>query len=146
MDKILAAAFIAVAAHKSAKRADGVTPYVLHPLRVAMGVSAYTKDKNVIAAAILHDVVEDTNMTIKTLRHIFNDTVADLVEELTIPKRVKRKKKYVLAKKFSPMARLIKLNDALDNLIDLDTANWPDEKKAEYRKYLDALIKKLNNV
>lgn len=146
MDKILTACFVAVAAHGRATRADGKTPYVMHPLSVANRVSAYTKDDNVIAAAILHDVVEDTNMTIKTIRHIFNDTVADLVEELTIPKRVKRKKKYVLAKKFSPMARLIKLNDALDNLIDLDTANWPDEKKAEYRKYLDALIKKLNSV
>lgn len=146
MANILAACFVAVAAHGRATRADGKTPYVIHPLSVANRVSAYTNDDNVIMAAILHDVVEDTNMTIKTIRHIFNDTVADLVEELTIPKRVKRKKKYVLAKKFSPMARLIKLNDALDNLIDLDTANWPDEKKAEYRKYLDALIKKLNSV
>jgi len=146
MANILAACFVAVAAHGRATRADGKTPYVMHPLSVANRVSAYTNDDNVIMAAILHDVVEDTNMTVKTLRHIFNDTVADLVEELTVPKRVKRKKKYVLAKKFSPMARLIKLNDALENLDDLSTALWPEERKASYEAYLTKLIKKLSSV
>lgn len=146
MANILTACFVAVAAHGRATRADGKTPYVMHPLSVANRVSAYTNDDNVIMAAILHDVVEDANMTIKTLRHIFNDTVADLVEELTVPKRVKRKKKYVLAKKFSPMARLIKLNDALENLDDLSTALWTEERKASYEAYLTRLIKKLSSV
>ena len=118
----------------------------MHPLSVANRVSAYTNDDNVIMAAILHDVVEDTSMTDKTLRHIFNDTVADLVKELTVPKRVKHKKKYVLAKKISQMARLIKLNDALDNLDDLSTALWPEERKASYEAYLTRLIKKLSSV
>lgn len=148
MANILAACFVAVAAHGRATRADGKTPYVMHPLSVANRVSAYTNDDNVIMAAILHDVVEDTNMTDKTLRHIFNDTVADLVKELTVPKKVKHKKKYVLAKakKLSPMARLIKLNDALENLDDLSTALWPEERKASYEAYLTRLIKKLNGV
>ena len=148
MANILAACFVAVAAHGTATRADGKTPYVMHPLSVASRVSAYTNDDNVIMAAILHDVVEDTNMTIKTLRHIFNDTVADLVKELTVPKRVMHKKKYVLAKakKLSPMARLIKRMDALDNLDDLSTALWPEEKKASYEAYLTRLIKKLSSV
>jgi guanosine-3',5'-bis(diphosphate) 3'-pyrophosphohydrolase len=148
MKKILLAALVAAVAHKKAKRADGVTPYVVHPLKVAMGVSAMTKDTNVIIAAILHDVVEDTDITDKKIRKIFGDTVADLVKEVTVPKRVKNKKKYVLAKvnKLSDGAKLIKLSDVIDNNRDLETAKWPDKKKEEYREYLTAVRRKLLSV
>ena len=134
---------IAVEAHREQTDKAGA-PYLLHPLRVMMSLE--TENERIVG--VLHDVVEDTSMTDKTLRHIFNDTVADLVKELTVPKRVKHKKKYVLAKakKLSPMARLIKLNDALDNLDDLSTALWPEERKASYEAYLTRLIKKLSSV
>lgn len=58
-------------------------PYIVHPKEVARLVSNVDHDSNMIAAAWLHDVVEDANVKLNTIRRIFGNDIATLVDELT---------------------------------------------------------------
>src|SRR5687767_12655486 len=76
----------AVKAHKNQEReGDFPLPYVTHPVEV-VGLLRYEGgvwDEEVLAAAILHDVIEETDLRDKDLRKSFGDRVADLVIQLT---------------------------------------------------------------
>ena len=70
-------------AHKNVRRRSG-EPYMLHPIAVAkIVVSDIGLGYKSIAAALLHDVVEDTDYTIDDLRNLFGDKIASLVDGLT---------------------------------------------------------------
>lgn len=69
----------AVECHSGAFRKGTDIPYIVHPMEVAAIVSTMTADPNVLAAAVLHDVVEDAGIERETIREKFNDAVADLV-------------------------------------------------------------------
>ena len=73
----------AVEAHKGAVRKGTQTPYIVHPLEAAVIVGSMTEDQELVAAAILHDVLEDTDAREEDLRQRFGDRVADLVVEET---------------------------------------------------------------
>ena len=77
----------AVDAHSGQKRKVGGTPYIVHPLEAAAIAGALTPDEEVIAAALLHDVAEDTPVTLEELRERFGDRVAYLVSTETENKR-----------------------------------------------------------
>lgn len=70
-------------AHKGQERKFTGEPYIFHPIEVAQIVSTVNDDPEVIAAAILHDTVEDTDATDEDIRTKFGDRVADLVAEVT---------------------------------------------------------------
>ena len=74
------AARFAAKAHEGAVRKGSHLPYIVHPMEVAMVVSAMTDDVEVIAAAYLHDVIEDANVTYEKLKETFGTRVADLVQ------------------------------------------------------------------
>ena len=80
----------AVRAHKGQKRKDGITPYIAHPIEVAGIVSTMTTVPSVIAAALLHDTVEDTPVHINDIARIFGGYVADLVADESENKRKDR--------------------------------------------------------
>lgn len=69
----------AVDAHGGMFRKGTRIPYILHPLEAAAVVGSMTDDVEVLAAAVLHDVLEDTDATPERLRAEFGDRVADLV-------------------------------------------------------------------
>ena len=73
---------VAAQAHKEQKRKSG-EPYIIHPLCVAIILADLQMDKETIEASILHDVVEDTVMTLEELRSEFGDEVALLVDGVT---------------------------------------------------------------
>jgi guanosine-3',5'-bis(diphosphate) 3'-pyrophosphohydrolase len=73
------AIIFATNAHSNQFRKGSNTPYILHPLEAGIIVSQITCDEDLICAAILHDVVEDTNITIEMLKNEFNERVADIV-------------------------------------------------------------------
>ena len=73
----------AVEAHSGMTRKRESTPYILHPLEVAAIVGTMTSDEEVLAAAVLHDTVEDTGVTIEEIRRRFWDRVAELVSSET---------------------------------------------------------------
>jgi guanosine-3',5'-bis(diphosphate) 3'-pyrophosphohydrolase len=74
---------VAAAAHAGQRRKGGDRPYIEHPLRVAGLLRAAGFDEEVIAAALLHDVVEDSDMSIDTVGKQFGARVAELVDALT---------------------------------------------------------------
>lgn len=85
MGKIERAADFAKTAHESIDQRRKYTnePYIVHPAKVAEIVSNVTDDENMICAAWLHDVVEDTPVTLADVRDKFGDDVAHLVDGLT---------------------------------------------------------------
>ena len=101
-------------AHKGIRRRSG-EPYILHPIAVAkIVVSNIGLGYKSIVAALLHDVVEDTDYTVDDLRNLFGDKVATLVDGLTKIKTVldnedKAEKKSMQAENFKRI--LLTLND-----------------------------------
>src|SRR6056297_2032089 len=83
------AIIFAVRAHKDTYRKGSNTPYILHPIEAATIVSTMTEDYNLISAAILHDVIEDTDVTYELLKKEFG-VIADLVAFESENKRKER--------------------------------------------------------
>ena len=79
------ARYFATAAHAGVgqKRKYDGSPYIVHPQRVADIVARYGGTDSMIAAAWLHDVVEDTQVDIDTITGMFGSVVASLVDDLT---------------------------------------------------------------
>ena len=101
-------------AHKGVRRRSG-EPYILHPIAVAkIVVSNIGLGYKSIAAALLHDVVEDTDYTVDDIRNLFGEKIASLVDGLTKIKTVldnedKAKQKSIQAENFKRI--LLTLND-----------------------------------
>ena len=87
MDKIEKAIQFALDSHGGVKRKGKNSPYILHPLEAMLIVSKLTDDEDVIAAAVLHDTLEDTDVTQEDLRREFGDRVANLVNAESENKR-----------------------------------------------------------
>lgn len=87
MDKVTKAIEFAAKAHDGMERKKDKTPYILHPLEAAVIVGTMTEDRDVISAAVLHDVVEDTDITIEEIEEKFGPRVRFLVESETEDKR-----------------------------------------------------------
>ena len=87
MTRIDEAIKFAVDAHSGMTRKRVGTPYIMHPMETAVIVSTLTCDEDVIAAALLHDVVEDTPVTIEEVEERFGPRVAQLVASETEDKR-----------------------------------------------------------
>ena len=79
MNKIEEAIIYATVMHQGKVRKLGNIPYILHPLEVAQILSTMTDDQDVITAGILHDIVEDTDGTLKEIEKRFGERVAFLV-------------------------------------------------------------------
>ncbi|WP_092403226.1 MULTISPECIES: RelA/SpoT family protein [Candidatus Ichthyocystis] len=111
-------------AHKNQKRKSG-EPYVTHPVAVAEILCRWRLDHQAIAAAILHDVIEDTGVTFEQIESLFGNSVAELVDGVSKITRItmttKDKKAESFSKMLLAMARdirviMIKLADRLHNM------------------------------
>ena len=69
----------AVRAHAGTERRGKGFPYIVHPMEAMEIVSTMTSDQELLAAAALHDVVEDTDITVEEIRAEFGDRIASLV-------------------------------------------------------------------
>ena len=87
MELVSEAIAFAVKAHDGMRRKKSDAPYILHPMEAAVIVGTMTDDQNLIAAAALHDVVEDTDITIDEIEEKFGRHVRELVESETEDKR-----------------------------------------------------------
>lgn len=87
METIREAYEYAVEAHKGQKRISG-EPYIVHPLEVAIILAELELDKETIVAGLLHDVVEDTGITLEQLSERFGSEVALLVDGVTKLSRI----------------------------------------------------------
>ena len=135
--ELLEALAYSIDAHKSQFRKSG-EPYVVHPVLVASIVASITGNPSMVIAALLHDVVEDTPITIENIRDVFGEDVASLVEGVTkidtirdahlIPSNSNEKlvvsalsfRKMLLASIEDVRVLLVKLCDRLHNMMTLD--------------------------
>ena len=87
MELVSEAIAFAVKAHDGMRRKKSEAPYILHPMEAAVIVGTMSDDQNLIAAAALHDVVEDAGVTIEEVEARFGKRVRELVESETEDKR-----------------------------------------------------------
>lgn len=127
-----AAASMAARWHRGQSRKDGETPYVAHAFRVTMTIRDLFgfDDQAILAAALLHDLIEDTGADYDDIHDAFGEEVADLVAAMTKDMRLieeVREQEYdrQLAAA-SWKARLIKLADVYDNLSEAAT---PEQRR-----------------
>lgn len=107
-------------AHEGQTRWDGRTPYITHPDRLVELLTHWrVTDNRVKAAAYLHDVVEDTSVTIEDIEGQFNSIVARLVSELTFPDKITDEEYWERCALMSPDAAKIKLADIFANLTEI---------------------------
>ena len=87
MELVSEAIVFATKAHDGMRRKKSEAPYILHPMEAAVIVGTMTDDQHLIAAAALHDVVEDTGVTIEEIEEKFGKRVRELVQAETEDKR-----------------------------------------------------------
>ncbi len=73
------AIIFAVKAHHNTERRGKGFPYIVHPMEAVEIVATITPDQQLLAAAALHDTIEDTDITVDDIRREFGDTIAELV-------------------------------------------------------------------
>ncbi|XP_064468905.1 guanosine-3',5'-bis(diphosphate) 3'-pyrophosphohydrolase MESH1-like [Ornithodoros turicata] len=139
--------------HRNQRRKDKEgTPYINHPIGVARILTAEGKifDITTLQAAVLHDIVEDTDTTFEEIEKIFGKKVRDILAEVTDDKtQTKQMRKQLQienASKCSYEARLIKLADKLYILRDLHTSTpegWSERKVQEYFDWAKKVVEGL---
>ena len=87
MELVSEAIAFAVRAHDGMRRKKSAAPYILHPMEAAVIVGTMTDDQHLIAAAALHDVVEDAGISLEEVEARFGTRVRQLVESETEDKR-----------------------------------------------------------
>ena len=153
----------AVKAHANTERRGKGYPYIVHPLEAVEIVATMTPDQELLAAAALHDTVEDTEVTVEQLRAEFGERVASLVadESDVMPEGITEEDSWHQRKqaaidrlsKASHDAKMVALGDKLSNMRaiahdydEIGDALWnrfhtndPKEHEWHYRGLADAL-------
>ncbi|HKK79268.1 MAG TPA: HD domain-containing protein [Phaeodactylibacter sp.] len=141
MPELLEALQFAAIQHQYDRRAGyDRLPYINHLIKVTncLANRIGIKDEALLLAAVLHDIVEDTEVTVEQLERRFGGEVAAIVEELTddmsLPYGERKRLQVEQAGKLSPKARVIRLVDKASNLRDIFNypLDWSVEKKAAY--------------
>lgn len=145
---ILRATHFSANKHRDQRR-KGVRalPYINHPIEVAERLASVggVYDADILAAAILHDTIEDTETTPEEISELFGDDVLGLVLEVTDDKRLKkleRKRRQIEAAPHkSDGAKQIKLSDKISNVADMtkNPPDWPANRKLEYLDWAAAV-------
>lgn len=132
---LLKATQYAIKKHKGQTRKFSGVPYVTHPLAVSYIVASFKKSKHldeILAACLLHDVLEDTETTFVEIAKEFTPLVASLTFELTSENHAKQDKTTYLKNKMVGMSSyglVIKLADRLHNVTDNPTQKTKDATK-----------------
>ena len=124
-DSLNKAYSFALEAHQNQKREEGV-PYIIHPVAVAKILTELKLDSATITTGLLHDTIEDTNVTYETVKKEFGEEVANLVEGVTKISALEDKasddskaenfRKLILATSKDIRVLLVKLADRLHNM------------------------------
>lgn len=156
LSKSLSKAIVfAAQSHAGQYRKDGKTPYINHPLEVMNLVTVHVEhpQNDVLIAAVLHDVVEDTNVTSAEIKHMFGGHVARLVEELTDDKTLtKEERKRIQLQEvhtLSPEGQLLRLCDKICNVYDILYAppgDWDLRRRLDYIKWSKAVVDRIRGI
>jgi len=134
--------------HKNQKRKSG-EPYITHPLQVAIYLSEINLDIETIIAALLHDLIEDTDITYEDIKSKFGNEIADIVDGVTKLDKIKYNsteeakadaiRKMVIAMSRDIRVLILKLADRLHNIKTIEFHNeWKQEKIASETLYVYA--------
>jgi (p)ppGpp synthase/HD superfamily hydrolase len=139
---VMRAADVAARWHVQQRRKGSAQePYINHLLEVASLVTQATEgtDTDVLIAALLHDAIEDQNVTSETIASEFSKHVANIVVEVTdnksLPKKERKRLQIENAPKKSREAKLIKLADKTSNVraVTISPAiGWPVQRRLDY--------------
>jgi guanosine-3',5'-bis(diphosphate) 3'-pyrophosphohydrolase len=130
-------------------------PYINHPIALAdlLVRTANVSDPEIIAAALLHDTVEDTCTTAEELKAEFGPVISQLVAELTDDKRLskeeRKRRQLEHASSLSPRARIVKLADKVCNLRDIvqdPPAGWPLVRKQQYFDWAKSVVDNIRGI
>jgi hypothetical protein len=110
-------------------------PYILHPLRVMNAVRE--EGEQAMIAAVLHDAVEDTDLTLNQVREHFGDYVASVVDALTRRKGQETYQEFIRRAQIIPLAAKIKIADLNDNLFRI--SSLPEAEQSIRKRYEKAL-------
>jgi guanosine-3',5'-bis(diphosphate) 3'-pyrophosphohydrolase len=149
---VLRAAQLASVAHDGQTRKGSGHPYVVHPLRVSERLTSGCQEfppeadlRTILLAAVLHDILEDTQVPKARLVELFGEKVSGVVEELTqdlsLPKIERRQKMIDGCKHYSLEARIVKLADRWDNMSEM--SNMGPEFISRYCTEATAMIKNM---
>jgi guanosine-3',5'-bis(diphosphate) 3'-pyrophosphohydrolase len=153
---ILKAAAFAAHKHRDQRRKDAAaSPYINHPIALAniLANEGGILDAVVIAAALLHDTVEDTETTPEELQELFGADVAGVVVEVTddksLPKAERKQLQIEHAAHISERAKLVKLADKIANIRDVadaPPAGWSLERRREYFDWAKQVVDGLGDI
>ncbi|MDH4249139.1 MAG: HD domain-containing protein [Deltaproteobacteria bacterium] len=152
---LLRAIHFAAEKHRDHRRKGATAaPYINHPIAVAeqLATAGHGQDAGLLMAAVLHDVIEDTETSEEELRDAFGERVARIVMEVTDDKSLPRHERKALVVRNighkSREARLVKLSDLLSNVGDVihHPPNWNRERKQEYLEWCNQVFAGLRNV
>lgn len=153
---VLAASAFAAHKHRDQRRKGAdASPYINHPIAVAnvLANEAGVTDATTLAAALLHDTIEDTDTTVDELEGAFGREIAAIVLEVTddkkLPKQVRKRLQIEHAATLSRHAKLVKLADKICNLRDMSRSppvDWSIERRAEYFAWAKNVVDQIRNV
>jgi guanosine-3',5'-bis(diphosphate) 3'-pyrophosphohydrolase len=134
--------------HNGQNRKSG-EPYITHPLHVALYLCELNFDKETIAAALLHDLIEDTDISYEDIKKEFGEEVADIVDGVTKLDKIKYSsneeakadaiRKMVIAMSKDIRVLILKLADRLHNIQTIEYhQDWKQEKIANETLYVYA--------
>ncbi len=147
LEEVTEACHFADKAHINDKRKSG-EPYITHPIAVAEIIAGFQLDRDTIISAILHDTVEDTEVTLEVVREKYGVTVARLVDGVTKLKSSDHNKKQNKAATFhkillstleDPRVLIVKLSDRLHNMSTLGAVS-KEKQQATARETLNFYI------
>jgi len=150
---LLRALAFAAHKHRDQRRKDAeASPYINHPIALAevLAEEGAVADIEVLAAALLHDTIEDTATTAEELRAAFGARIAALVEEVSddqsLEKADRKRLQIEHAAGLSAGAKLVKLADKICNLRDVaerPPAKWDLERRREYFDWAKRVVDRL---
>ena len=153
MGLVLRAARFAAWKHRDQRRkGKGREPYINHPLDLAhvLWFEGGVQDPLVLAAALLHDTIEDTQTTVQELQGEFGVQVARIVMEVTdeasLNWRVRKKLQVSRARLASPEARQVKLADKICNLRSMvasPPSGWSEDRQRAYFDWAKQVVDQL---
>lgn len=139
--------------HRDQRRKGGTqAPYINHPIQVAeiLWQSGEVEDMATLAAALLHDTVEDTGTKPEQIDAMFGEEVRGLVMEVTDDKSLPKETRKILQIENAPhkskRARQIKLADKISNVTEIaydPPKDWPRSRRREYLDWTERVIEGL---
>lgn len=150
MDSILLSAIKFASEKHMLQRRKGCSdiPYINHTIRVAFILQnvAGENDAVLLSAAVLHDVLEDTDTTETQLLELFGEEVCSIVKEVTddMSLTYDDRKRYQIKKapSLSSKAKLIKIADKISNIQDILTSplTWSNRRKRKYVEWSEQVV------